>query len=53
VKIIASIEDPAVVGRILAHLAQRAVPSADVAPADALVAHRPRGPPWQGGLDLG
>jgi hypothetical protein len=47
VKIIASIEDPAVVERILAHLQQRAS-----APAETIPAHGPRGPPGQGLLDL-
>jgi len=50
VRIIASIEDPAVVGRILAHLQERE--GADSTPADAATAHRARGPPEQGALDL-
>jgi len=48
VKIIASIEDPAVVRRILAHLEQRAGTAAGFTPA-----HPVRGPPGQGVLDLG
>ena len=48
VRIIASIEDPAVVGRILAHREQRAS-----APADLIPAQGPRGPPAQRLLDLG
>jgi hypothetical protein len=51
VKIIASVEDAAVVGRILAHLQEREQPAGG-APADASAAHRPRGPPGQGVLDL-
>lgn len=48
VRIIASIEDPAVAGRILAHLEQRAS-----APAGLIPAQGPRAPPGQGALDLG
>jgi hypothetical protein len=47
VKIIASIENPAVVGRILAHLEQVATPSPLLTPAQ-----RSRGPPGQGLQDL-
>ena len=47
VKIIASIEDPAVIGRILAYLEMRAR-----SPFDITAAHRPRGPPGQLMLDL-
>jgi hypothetical protein len=50
VRIIASIEDPAVVGRILSHLEQAG--HAGSAPVDAATAHRARGPPGQGALDL-
>lgn len=50
VKIIASIEDPAVVGRILAHLQGRE--PAGSLPADVITAHRTRGPPEQGMFDL-
>ncbi len=46
-KIIASVEDPAVVGKSLAHLEQSAAPAAGFAPA-----HPVRGPPEQGALDL-
>jgi hypothetical protein len=55
VKIIASVEDAAVVGRILAHLQEREQQPRG-APADASAAHRPRGPPvppGQGVLDPG
>jgi hypothetical protein len=45
VRIIASIEDPAVIGRILAHLGQGS--SAPLA-----AAHAPRAPPTQAPLDL-
>jgi hypothetical protein len=49
VKIIASIEDPAVVGRILAHWEKSAN-----SPAERLTAQGPRGPPpGQGVLDRG
>jgi hypothetical protein len=48
VRIIASIEDPAVVGRIPAHLEQSAS-----APADLIPAQGPRGPPARRMLDLG
>jgi len=47
VRIIASIEDPVVVGRILSHLEQTERRRA--APADADTAHRARAPPGQGG----
>ena len=47
VKIIASIEDPAVAVRILAHLGQRAS-----APLNRAPAHPPRAPPAQGLLEL-
>jgi hypothetical protein len=47
VKIIASIEDPTVIGRILAYLEAGAR-----SPADITAAHCPRGPPGQGVLDL-
>ena len=50
VRIIASIEDPAVIGRILAQLEQ--AEQARGASADLTAAHRPRGPPGQGVLDL-
>jgi hypothetical protein len=50
VRVIASVEDPQVVGKILAHLEHRAQVW-DV-PADAAAANRPRGPPGQGRLDL-
>lgn len=50
VKIIASIEDPAVVARILAHLQEREGVSGT--PAEVTAAHRARGPPGQGALDL-
>jgi hypothetical protein len=50
VRIIASIEEPAVVGKILAHLEQTERRRA--APADADTAHRARWPPGQGALDL-
>ena len=46
VKVIASIEDPAVIAGILGHL-EKAPPSAGIA-----AAHRPRGPPGQGWLEL-
>ncbi|MCK6372426.1 MAG: hypothetical protein L6Q83_14080, partial [Gammaproteobacteria bacterium] len=51
VRIIASIEDPQVIGRILAHLEQ--IKRRRATPADAATAHRARGPPGQGALDLG
>jgi hypothetical protein len=51
VRIIASIDDPAVIGRILAHLQLRE--QARGSPADLTPAHRARGPPGQGVLDLG
>jgi hypothetical protein len=50
VRIIASIEDPQVIGRILAHLEQ--TKQARGAVADLTTAHRARGPPGQGRLDL-
>jgi hypothetical protein len=50
VKIIASIEDPAVIGRILAHLEQTR--QASGSSGDLTTAHRARGPPGQGRLDL-
>ncbi|MCC7330826.1 MAG: transposase [Gammaproteobacteria bacterium] len=51
VRIIASVDDPAVVARILAHLQERE--GAGRTPADADTAHRGRGPPGQGALDFG
>jgi hypothetical protein len=45
---IASIENPEVIGRILAHLEQRAS-----APAGLIPAQGPRAAPGQGALDLG
>jgi hypothetical protein len=51
VKVIASIEDAAVIGRILAHLHKVAAASASSL-MDGLAAHRPRGPPGQGELAL-
>jgi hypothetical protein len=48
VRIIASIEDPELAGRILAHLQQNAAPAAGFTPA-----HPVRGPPGQRELDLG
>lgn len=48
VRIIASIEDPALIGRILTHREQARGGAAEAAAA----AHRPRGPPGQGRLDL-
>ncbi|MCL4776535.1 MAG: transposase [Gammaproteobacteria bacterium] len=50
VKIIASVEDPAVIGKILAHLQERE--GAGRTPADADTAHRARAPPGQGQFDL-
>jgi hypothetical protein len=47
VRIIASIENPEVIGRILAHLEQRAATPCELRPA-----HPPRGPPGQGVLEL-
>ena len=52
VKIIASIEDAAVIGTILAYLEQRG-PGSGGASAELAAGHRPRGPPGQGVLDLG
>ncbi len=51
VKVIASIEDPAVIGRILAHLEHRVAGSAGH-PLDGITAPRARGPPGQGELAL-
>lgn len=48
VRIIASIEDPEVIGRILAHVEKTAS-----SPAGRIPAQGPRGPPGQGLLDLG
>jgi Putative transposase len=45
-KVIASIEDPAVIARILTHLEKAP------APAGIAAAHRPRGPPGQGWLEF-
>ena len=50
VKIIASIDDPQVIGKILAHLQERE--GAGRTPADADTAHRARAPPGQGQFDL-
>ena len=50
VKIIASVEDPAVIGRILAHLEQTKQASGSA--ADLTTAHRARGPPGQREFDL-
>jgi hypothetical protein len=50
VRIIASIEEPTVIGRILTHLQRTALPPAGFTLASA---HSPRGPPGQGNLDLG
>jgi hypothetical protein len=50
VRIIASVEDPAVIGRILAHLEQ--TKPARGSAADLATAHRARGPPGQGEFDL-
>jgi hypothetical protein len=50
VRIIASVEDPAVIGKILAHLEHRM--QVREAPANAAAANRPRGPPGQGEFDL-
>jgi hypothetical protein len=50
VRIIASIEDPQVIGRILAHL--EPTEQARGSPADLTSAHRARGPPGQGQFDL-
>ena len=51
VRIIASIEDPQVIGKILAQLQERE--GASGVPADLAAAHRARAPPGQGELDLG
>ena len=51
VRIIASIEDAALIGKILAHLEQRE--GASSVPADDALAHGPRGPPRQREFDLG
>ena len=48
VRIIASVEDPQVIGRILAQLEQ-----SQSAPAGLIPAQGPRGPPGQANLDLG
>ena len=45
-RIIASVEDPAVIGKILAHLEHRM--QVREVPANAAAANRPRGPPGQG-----
>ena len=50
VRIIASVEDPAVIGKILAHLEHRL--QVREVPANAAAANRPRGPPGQGEFDL-
>ena len=50
VRIIASIEDPQVIGRILAHLEQTKPASGSA--ADLTTAHRARGPPGQEEFDL-
>lgn len=50
-KIIASIEAPGIIARILGHLAEREAVRW-IAAADTIV-HGPRGPPGQGELDLG
>jgi hypothetical protein len=50
VRIIASVEDPAVIGGILAHLEQ--TKQARGSAADLATAHRARGPPGQRELDL-
>lgn len=50
VRIIASVEDPAVIGRILAHLEQ--TKQARGSAADLATAHRARGPPGQREFDL-
>jgi hypothetical protein len=50
VRIIASVEDPAVIGRILAHLEQTT--QARGSAADLATAHRARGPPGQREFDL-
>jgi hypothetical protein len=50
VRIIASVEDPAVIGKILAHLEHRM--QVREVPANAAAANRPRGPPGQGEFDL-
>jgi hypothetical protein len=50
VKIIASIDDPQVIAKILSHLHER--DGASGVPADAATAHRARGPPGQGKFDL-
>jgi hypothetical protein len=51
VRIIASVADPDVIGKVLAHREQRA--QARGSSAELTAAHRPRGPPGQGVLDLG
>jgi hypothetical protein len=51
VRIIASVEDPAVIGKILAHREQRGLDR--VAAAGLTVGQRPRGPPGQGALAFG
>jgi hypothetical protein len=51
VRIMASVEDPAVIGRILAHLEQTRQTSGSS--GDLTTAHRARGPPGQGEFDLG
>jgi hypothetical protein len=50
VRIIASVEDPAVIGQILAYLEQTI--QARGSAADLATAHRARGPPGLGELDL-
>jgi hypothetical protein len=49
-RIIASVEDPAVIGRILVHLEQ--TKQARGSAADLATAHRARGPPGQRKFDL-
>jgi hypothetical protein len=51
VKIIASIEDPQVIGQMLAHLQERE--GARAQPVDDSAARRPRGPLGEGEFDLG
>lgn len=51
VRVIASVEDPAVIGKILAHRERRGLDL--VAGAGLSGGHGPRGPPGQWGLELG
>ncbi|MCL4776532.1 MAG: hypothetical protein KJ054_03420 [Gammaproteobacteria bacterium] len=51
VRIIASIENPELIGGILAHLEQ--AEQARGLPTDDATAHRPRGPPGQGVFGFG